>query len=330
MMKTKLYARTSALPAIAAALALSSTGALAQQAQPVATDIPPVSAPTATDQAAPAPVAAPASTDTGAAAAPTDQTATPVAAKAAPKARSKTIKSSTRIAQRTVTPKPTATNHITSRTVATRTIAPAKATVTPAPANAQASQSAVKPLVDVNATPAPTASAAAKPKPKHNDTLPIAGGALAFLAIGGAAVALTRRRHDEEEEWTNESPVEDERAEAGATEARHDQIVHDQETMIAPAASAFAWSDAERARDAAAPSEQRSGEDDRLPGETWVQRAYRGPTPNNPSVSLRARLKRAAFFDKRERDVAAGKAEPVDMDAGLPEAMVEEQQRELA
>ena len=71
--------------------------------------------------------------------------------------------------------------------------------------------------------------------------------------------------------------------------------------------------------------------DDRFPGETWVQRAYRGPTANNPSVSLRARLKRAAFFDKREREVAAGKAEPVEMDAGLPEAMVEEQREgELA
>jgi hypothetical protein len=47
---------------------------------------------------------------------------------------------------------------------------------------------------------------------------------------------------------------------------------------------------------------------------------------------LRARLKRAAFFDKRERDVAAGTAAPVDPDAGLPDAMVEEQEaeRELA
>lgn len=202
--------------------------------------------------------------------------------------------------------------------------------MTPAPAP-QASQSAVKPLVDVNAPPARTASTAAKPKPKHNETLPIAGGALAFLAIGGAAVALTRRRHDEEEEWANENQFEQEPVEAEAAEAQQDLVVHDQEpAMIAPAASAFAWSDAERARERASSTEERSSEDDRLPGESWVQRAYRGPTPNNPSVSLRARLKRAAFFDKREREVAAGKAEPVDMDAGLPEAMVQEQERELA
>lgn len=55
-----------------------------------------------------------------------------------------------------------------------------------------------------------------------------------------------------------------------------------------------------------------------------MDRAMLGPTPDNPSLSLKKRLKRAAFFDQREREVAAGKAEPVDPDAGLPEAMVEE------
>ena len=49
-----------------------------------------------------------------------------------------------------------------------------------------------------------------------------------------------------------------------------------------------------------------------------------GPTPENPSLSLKKRLKRAAFFDQREREVAAGEAEPVEPDAGLPEQMVEE------
>jgi hypothetical protein len=47
-------------------------------------------------------------------------------------------------------------------------------------------------------------------------------------------------------------------------------------------------------------------------------------------VSLKNRLRRAAFFDKRERDVAAGVAEPVEMDAGLPDAMADEQERQLA
>ena len=58
--------------------------------------------------------------------------------------------------------------------------------------------------------------------------------------------------------------------------------------------------------------------------ESHVDRAMRGPTPDNPSLSLKTRLKRANFFDKRDRDVEAGEAEPVDPEAGLPESGVEE------
>ncbi len=58
--------------------------------------------------------------------------------------------------------------------------------------------------------------------------------------------------------------------------------------------------------------------------ESHVERAMRGPTPDNPSLSLKKRLKRAAFFDKRDREVAQGRAEPVDPDAGLPEAAVDD------
>jgi hypothetical protein len=55
--------------------------------------------------------------------------------------------------------------------------------------------------------------------------------------------------------------------------------------------------------------------------ESHVDRARRGPTPDNPSLSLKKRLKRAAFFDQRERLAAEGKAAPVDPDAGLPDAL---------
>ena len=58
--------------------------------------------------------------------------------------------------------------------------------------------------------------------------------------------------------------------------------------------------------------------------ESHVEQAMLGPTPDNPSLSLKKRLKRATFFDQREREVAAGKAVPVDEDAGLPEQMVED------
>ena len=53
--------------------------------------------------------------------------------------------------------------------------------------------------------------------------------------------------------------------------------------------------------------------------ESHVDRARRGPTPDNPSLSLKKRLKRAAFFDQRERLAAQGTAEPVSTGAGLPD-----------
>jgi hypothetical protein len=185
-------------------------------------------------------------------------------------------------------------------------------------------------VVDVNSQPpAPAATVTTAAPQKKDDTLPIAaGGALALLALGGGVFALARRRraHDEDEWYEQEitDPVETATVERDPPPER---IIHEgQPAIIAP--SAFAWGN-EQSRASAAP-EPMVEEDDRMPGESWVERAYRGPTPNNPSVSLRARLKRAAFFDKRERDVAAGTAAPVEMDAGLPEAMVEEQERELA
>jgi len=114
-------------------------------------------------------------------------------------------------------------------------------------------------------------------------------------------------------------------APAATSEPVHEPVIHDEQpAMVAP--SAFTWG-----REApAAQKAEADAEDDRLPGESWVERAYRGPSPGNPSVSLKARLRRAAFFDKRERDVAAGIAEPVDMDAGLPEAVTDDQEIEHA
>jgi hypothetical protein len=159
----------------------------------------------------------------------------------------------------------------------------------------------------------------------------IGAAILALLIIGILAFAMMRgrRRRREEQEWAdaqsmNYEPFET--APAAEQEAREEQPA-----IVGPEASAFAWGNDETARESAAAAET-SADDDRRPGETWIERAYRGPSPSNPSVSLKARLKRAAFFDKRERDAAAGLAEPVDPSAGLPDSMLEEQaeDRELA
>jgi len=211
-------------------------------------------------------------------------------------------------------PAPARAPEVTSQTVATRTAKTAPpAAAAPVPATRT---SHVNPVVDLSAPPPAPTTAAAKPAKKKDATLPIAGGALAFLAIGGAAVAMSRRRHEDEE--LDEASVEHEPVAAAPEPVIHEE----QPAIVGP--SAFAWGESQQSRP------PMSDEDDRRPGETWVERAYRGPTADNPSVSLRTRLKRAAFFDKRERDVAAGIAEPVEMDAGLPDAMIEEQEREPA
>jgi hypothetical protein len=176
--------------------------------------------------------------------------------------------------------------------------------------------------VNYQPKPAPSQPSAAPAKSLNlnGEALPIAGGALALLAIGGAAAAVTgRRRRRREQEWADAQTLSYEPFEEASAEGQP-KIREEQAPVAAPAASAFAWGDR--------PNKLAAKEDDRRPGETWVERAYRGPTPNNPSVSLRNRLKRAAFFDKREREAAAGLAEPVSGNAGLPGAMAGE--RELA
>jgi hypothetical protein len=130
-------------------------------------------------------------------------------------------------------------------------------------------------------------------------------GALALIALAAAAVALarrTRRRHELAE--YDMAPVEP----VAAPEPEPTPVFEPQPAIIAPPRSAFAWNT--QPQTAAA-----------KPGETWVERAQRGPTPDNPSLSLRKRMKRAAFFDQREADAAAGKAVAVDPDAGLPESL---------
>jgi hypothetical protein len=186
----------------------------------------------------------------------------------------------------------------------------------------------VAPVVDMSGAAANNPATVGKPANSNQLLLAIGGAILALIALCGIILAFIRRRRDEKAwhgDWEAEPATEHETAVAApaAVEAHHEHGVNDEQPeVVAP--SAFSWG-------ATAPATQdRDSEDDRLPGETWVQRAYRGPSASNPSVSLKNRLRRAAFFDKRERDVAAGLAEPVDPNAGLPDAMADEQEREFA
>ena len=72
--------------------------------------------------------------------------------------------------------------------------------------------------------------------------------------------------------------------------------------------------------DNSAPAASPSPCADAAPG-SHVEAACGGPTADNPSLSIKKRLKRAQFFDQREQLVAAGMAVPVEADAGLPEGL---------
>ena len=186
---------------------------------------------------------------------------------------------------------------------------------------------APKPIVDLSKSPALSGKPQAAPTaqqtkakrmigPVDEQTAEIGGGAIALLALGAAGFAVSRRRRRKEDAEREQEAVVPE-----AHDPLFDEPMFQQEAATTEA-SAFAWGDSPRSRERQPAGSYGSG--------SWVERAYRGPTPDNPSLSLRARLKRAAFFDKREREAAAGKAAPVETDAGLPETMTEEREREAA
>ena len=294
------------MTAIAAVIALSSTHLLAQttdgtaaQAAPVVAAPPPVvAAPPAAAQTAAAEPAAAAPVDTAPAAAPAMKTVgTPVvhdadtapniSEAAATPARSAAVKRSLSApAARSSAPK------------ATAALAPAKVVTTkvetaPAPLPAPAAKNVPTAAQVAATTPSAAPPAAAVTQTMHtssvdDETLPIAGGiGLAVIALGGAAYALRRRRRDHEEEELLPEPV-------AAVAAPKAEPVIAAPTM-APVAMASAG---------AMPRTLPNGFDISRFGR-HTQAAYVGPTPDNPSYSLKRRLKRASFFDQREREAAA-------------------------
>jgi len=56
-----------------------------------------------------------------------------------------------------------------------------------------------------------------------------------------------------------------------------------------------------------------------------TQAAYLGRTPDNPSYSLKRRLKRASFFDQREREAAGAMREPVYPESRAPQVATADQ-----
>jgi hypothetical protein len=276
-----------AMTAIAAVLAFSSTPLLAQDTGTPAPIVDPAPEPVApaADPLAPEPAAA-------------EPTTTAPKSIVKPKAAS-TVRRST-----------SATRSVTRTTTRAAPVAPATAPTTTAavaPAADPAAQVAAG-AVPVAPGPMPVApvdQAAEQAAPAATidpeEALPIAGGAaLGLMLLGGAAAMRRRKRRkeDEADEAAKMAFIEAAEAEHGehpappeepafvrAAEPRHDPV---------PAKTPLAG----------APTTELPEDFDLSRFGPHVQAAYRGPTEDNPSLSLKHRLRRASFLDQQERRVA--------------------------
>jgi len=271
----------SAMTAIAAVLALSSAPLLAQEAGV------PDSAPETTEPvtAAPDPLAAePAAPEVPA---PTDTASQPAK-----------------------TSKPVAKTKAAARqsTQATRTSLARSSTATTAPAPiasptaGESIDATVAPPVE--AAPAPAQSAAetgALDQAQQMDMmLEAAGAGLVALLAGGVALRSRKRRKEEERieeaKWAiiEALPDPETQVEREPAFARPAALVHDA-VPATPATGA--------ARTGAPVTRLPNGFDLSRFG-PHVQAAYRGPTPDNPSLSLKYRLRRAGALDQQARQAA--------------------------
>jgi hypothetical protein len=304
-----------AMTAIAAAIALASAPSFAQ-----GIDAPDLTAPAPVADATPAPVAAdPLAADQAAPAVADPLAAEAIAKLAAPKAKARTTKSTA----------------ARSRPAPAR-VANAAPAVAAAPAIAApiAETPAVEPL-PIQPEAVPVQAPIAEPPPVAETTtldpmIPIVGvGVLGLLALTGAGRVVRRRRRRVEEAddaarrqfvgtdadaEAEPAMIAEPMVEAAPSEAPAlaEPLVAEQPSpaSLIPAAAVAASTPAQSPADCV----------DAPPG-SHVEAACEGPTAENPSVSLKKRLKRAQFFDQREMLVAAGEAVPVEPDAGLPDAL---------
>jgi hypothetical protein len=285
------------LTALGVVLTITSTSLVAQSVPPEPDTTTPASnsTPPATDSTTTAPAP---DSDTQTSTQPTPDTAAPVEQPVAKAAKAKTTAAAARtskVVHKAAAPAPESARISAPAPVRTRA---------PAPPPVAALPSATSPPAEIAAQPAPPVAQPPKPAPWssywRNEANPAAAaGALGILALAGAGIGLRRRRRrlDEEEGagWDDPTDASDERQ---SVESEGD---------IQPA-----WA-------ASAPARQplANGGETRLPNGfdlsrfgPHVQAAYRGPTPDNPSLSLRHRLRRAAAFDQAERRAAAQRPEP--------------------
>jgi hypothetical protein len=276
----------SAMTAIAAVIALSSTPSLAQDA--LAPDPAPetVSDPAtqATDPLAPEPTATEPAAVTN--------TSSPPAKAAKPVVKAKVAAARPATNSRTTV----------TRTSTSTTTAPA---ATAAPAVTEPIAAPVAPPVEATAPPAapqePADTTSLADAQQRDTLLEVGGAGLLALLLGGMALRSRKRRKEEERiEQTKWAYIED-HPEADVEAMREPSFTRPPAPMhdAVPATSA-----------AEAPVTKLPSDFDLSRFGPHVQAAYRGPTPDNPSLSLRYRLRRASALDQQERVAAKTAARP--------------------
>jgi hypothetical protein len=188
----------------------------------------------------------------------------------------------------------------------------------PVPGPAKTVEAAPVPLVEVPTAPPPAAAATPPAQDTSivsNNMLPIAGGAgLVVLGLIGVGLVLRRRKHRRDE---------DELAAAEQVEPAFEAPVQADPLFAEPAFAPLAAEPAVAAPAAASVAAAAPTDCIEAAPGSHVEAACDGPSADNPSLSIKKRIKRAQFFDQREQLAAAGMAVPVEKDAGLPDALVE-------
>ena len=187
-------------------------------------------------------------------------------------------------------------------------------TTAPPAARAPVAAPVVEPAETVAAAPVPAVAAtppAQEAPAASNAMLPIAAAAgLGLVGLIDVSVAMRRRRRNEEEIAAADQVEPASEAPAEADPLFTEPAFTPRPAAQAPAASVAVSGIAGSASDC----------DEAAPG-SHVEAACDGTTADNPSLSIKKRLKRAHFFDQREFLAEAGEVAPMPADAGLPDAL---------
>ncbi|MBV9843046.1 MAG: hypothetical protein JOY99_16195 [Sphingomonadaceae bacterium] len=296
------------MTAIAAVVAFTAAPAFAQSAD------------AASDGAAPvaiAPPPAPVASDTAAAQSsaqpvlltPPPVTASTTSALAADEARAApNVVKHTATKARATAPTPAAPATIIDHAAAPAVAkaAPVPAPIAPAPIPTTAAK--VQPPVQTAAVQKSTATATPGDRSATDDEL-IAAAGLGIVLLAGGAYAYSRRRRDDEGygEVVETVPV------AARVPAARDDVDYIAPIAASPAMSIPAPAPLPDVAATALPPEF-----DLSRYSPRVQAAYRGPTTDNPSHSLKRRLARARFFDQRDRREAGVTRSPAETVSAAP------------